>query len=125
MDFFNNTAIAIASFSIWFFIGFGPTLRLLPRGHQRKTFLLAPLIGLCLLTIIGFFELTVLLKPFTPRINVSVLAIISLLLCLRDWRRTEKIFKDSFRKPLSWLWLPPIGLVLVFAWLFHDSGYHL
>ena len=72
-NFIYNIILGFFSFGIWYFIGLGPTLALLPKTHRREALLLAPLIGLCLLTLIGLIQITLLLSPLTPWINFFIL----------------------------------------------------
>lgn len=124
MDIITNIVITIYIFSIWYFIGLGPVAALVPRCYQSKMFLLPPLIGMCLLTLIGFFELTVLLTPLTPYLNEALLGLLSLLLCLWRWKAIKVMYKSGVSKPLNALWLIPAALLIVFASLFHH-GFHL
>lgn len=124
MDFFYNIAISVWGFISWYLAGLGPALILLPRVHRSKTFLLAPLLGMCLLTLIGLFQITVLLTPILPRINVGVLILISLLLCF-ICRNDFKVAWMGFFQRQKWLWLQPFLLVLMFAWMFHNGGFQM
>jgi len=124
MNVVNNIAIIIYTFSIWYFIGIGFVVALLPRRCQRVAFLVSPLIGMCLLTIVGFFEITCLLTPLSPRINAVLLGLLSLLLCLRYWRSAKQVCLYSIQKPLNSLWLVLLALLLMYAFLFHN-GFHL
>ncbi|MDR3491462.1 MAG: hypothetical protein P4M12_05370 [Gammaproteobacteria bacterium] len=125
MNFINNIVITLTAFSIWYLIGLGPVVVLLTGRHKQKAFLLAPLLGMCLLTLVGFFELSVLLIPLTPKLNVCILGFFSLMLCLSLRSSTYQIVKYSIQKPLKWFWMLPFVYLLVFAWLFHTSGYQL
>lgn len=81
--------------------------------------------GLSVLTLVGLFQITLLLVPFTPRANISVLLLISLCICFglchQDLQRAWKKFKLT----LTWVWILPMLLILVFSWMFHNGGLHL
>ena len=123
-EFFWNAAISIFVFASWYAAGFGPSLILFPRNNRQYIFFLSPLIGLSLLTLIGVFQITVLLTPLTLRANISVLVLITLLLlCVRRYY-FQAIWK-SFHRRLIWLYLIPFALLMTFAWLFHQEGFYL
>lgn len=124
-SFIYNIGVFTYAFASWFFAGLGLGLILLPKNRQRDIFLLAPLFGLCFLTLLGVFQITVLLVPYTPRANICVLLLISLWICLRNCRQNLQIAWEKFSVTLSWLWFLPILLMLVFAWMFHSSELHL
>ena len=69
--FFSNIIIAILAFGSWYFTGLGPTYLLLPASLRREGYLLAPLVGMGLLALVGLFEITVLLTPLVPRVNLD------------------------------------------------------
>lgn len=124
LNFFVNVAISVWAFAGWYFSGLGFSLVLLPRSRKAEAFLLAPLVGLCLLSIIGLFQLTFLLIPFYPRFNMFILVALSLLMCL--WRSPDFISAwNTFRSKKIILFIVPFILILVFAWLFHKSGFEL
>lgn len=124
IHFISNAAIASWLFAIWYMGGLGFSLALLPRYRRSGAFLLAPLLGMCLLTLIGLYQITVPLMPITPRINACVLLVISFVLCLRHNRLRTSFQSFRHRKELR-LWLPSLLLLLVFAWLFHNNGFHI
>lgn len=123
--FFSNLALALLGFSSWYFAGLGTALVLLPKHYKRYTFILAPILGLCLITLIGVFQITVVLTPLTPRITVLLLTLITVLTCF--WLRISdfKLAWNQFRRNLISLWILPCLMVVVFAWLFHNNGFHL
>lgn len=124
MDYFiSNVGIATLAFTSWYIAGLGFAIILLPRRYQREAFLLAPLVGMCLLTLLGLFEITVLLTPFIPRINVGCLLLISLVFCLWNWHNVVLTAWQHFRRCVIWLGLLPLLMLLVFAWLFHNGGF--
>ena len=125
MDFFHNIAISIWSFFSWYLAGLGVSLVLLQRSRRYQIFLLALLVGMCLLTLIGLFQISVLLIPLTPRFNSGVLILISLLICLWLRRANFLLAWKRFRQSLALLYIVPIMMVLVFAWLFHNGGFQL
>ena len=124
MFFLNNTGVFLYAFAAFYFSGLGISLILLPQPHKKYVFLLAPLIGISLLTLLGLFQIVILLVPYTPRANISVLLIVSLLICLvfcrRDIRSAWAKFKAS-----AWLFIIPTLLIFVFSWMFHQEGLHL
>lgn len=125
IHFIDNIAISIWAFATWYFAGLGPAFLLLPRTYKREAFLLAPLIGLCLLTLISLLQITVLLTPLLPRANVTILILFSLIICFWIKRADFQITWMSFCRRSIWLWLLPTVLLFVFAWLFHNNGFHL
>lgn len=122
--FIVNLGISIWIFSCWYFAGLGVALVLLPKGFKRYSFLLAPIVGLCLLTVIGLFQITVVLTPLTPRISEGILIVISLLICLWFQRNTFKSAWKMFGNN-RWFYFFPLLLVLTYAWLFHHHGLHI
>lgn len=124
--FIYNLIIATLAFSSWYLVGLGPTLALLPRIQRREAFLLAPVIGMCSLILMGFFEISILLTPIVPHFNFILLATISLICCFIIRRSSIKeniLYKPE--KSFAWLLIPSLALLLIFAWLFHHSGFHL
>lgn len=125
MVFFYNIIIFAWSFAIWYFSGLGPSLLLLPQGYRSQVFLLAPLIGMSLLTLVGMFEISVLLIPFSPWLNIFVFILITSIVCLKTYRIEFFIVWKKFRKNLIWALWPVLPLIIIFAWLFHNSALHL
>jgi len=125
VDFFiHNLGIFLFAFASLYFAGLGPSLILLPKHQKRESFLLAPLMGICFMTLVGLFQITILLVPFTPRANISVI-LLSSLLCLILCRHDLQKAWEKFSLTLSWIWILPILLILVFSWMFHNEGLHL
>lgn len=122
--FLYNLLIGFGAFIGWYFAGLGFALVLLPRIYRSKVFLLAPLLGMCLLVLIGLFQMAVLLTPIFPRINLGVLVLISLMLCF-IYRNDFKTAWNHFRQREIKLWVIPFLFLLVFAWMFHNGGYHM
>lgn len=122
---FIQIALAIWAFASWYLAGLGPALVLLPKHYHRKIFLLAPLIGLSFFVLIGLFQITILLAPFTPRANTAVLLLISLLICF--WFRRSDLIKawKNFCRSLLWAGLVPLLTALAFTWTYHNTGFHL
>lgn len=123
--FIHNVSIFSYAFASLYFSGLGISLILLPKQQQQQSFLLAPLISICFLTLVGLFQITVLLVPFTPRANISILLVISLCICIGFCRLDLRRAWAKFRLTLIWLWFLPVLLVFVFSWMFHDGGLHL
>lgn len=123
--FIHNLSVFSCAFASLYFSGLGPSLILLPKQQQQHSFIFAPLISICFLTLVGLFQITVLLVPFTPRANICILLIISLCICLGFCRTDLRKAWVKFRITLSWLWFLPILLVFVFSWMFHNGGLHL
>jgi hypothetical protein len=116
--------ISIAVFSGWYFSGLGFALVLLPRTYHCNAFLIAPLIGMCLLSVIGLFQMTVLLVPLYSVVNIVTLMIISLSICV--WHRTSFLVAwREFRNTRLLLCIPPVLLLVVFCWIFHADGFEL
>lgn len=124
-NFINNAWIASWAFACWYIAGLGISLLLFPRRFRQEAFLLAPLMGMCALTLIGLFQITILFTPLFPRINICILAFISILtyawLYRKDLKINGKVFCSQFFK----FWLIPIGILFVYAWMFHNNGFHL
>ncbi len=126
MSFFiYNIGFFLYAFASLYFAGLGLSLVFLPKYQQRYVFLIAPLMGICFLTLVGLFQIAVLLVPFTPRANISVLLLVSLLICLVFCRQNLQSAWEKFRSTSISLWLLPILLIFVFAWMFHNEGLHL
>jgi hypothetical protein len=122
--FVSNVCVGAGAFAGWFVAGFGPTLLLLPRPRRDAAFLLAPLVGLCLLGLTGLFEITVLLVPLASLVNLGVFALFSLGVCLWRRRAVAEAWR-GFRRRHALSCLPPVALLLVFAWMFHKEGFQL
>jgi hypothetical protein len=119
----GNLAVLLFVLGTWFLAGFGITFLLLPRGRKGEAFLLAPTVGMCLVGLVGLFQITVLLTPFTPRFHLLLLASLTLLLCLAQRRRFR--FPRARLYLLLWLGLVPLAYLVVFAALFQKDGFHL
>lgn len=125
IHFVHNIVIGLWVFFGWYLVGLGPSIALLPRYWKHYAFLLAPLMGMSLLVLVNLFQITVLLIPLMPRFNLVLLLMISVLLLWTYRKETQLAWHNFCRHGLTWFWLPSFTLLLVFAWLFHNDGYHL
>jgi hypothetical protein len=120
----SNLLTLCLAVAAWVAAGLGVTLALVPRLRRAEGLLLAPLLGLCLLSLIGLFQITVLLIPLTPLANLGALVLLSLLFCA--WRfRALHAALHRFRRRLCWLLVLPLAQLVVFAALFQHEGFHL
>lgn len=124
--FFSNLNIVSWNFFIWYAIGLGPILFLLPLRYKREAFLLAPFMGMSLLILVGLFKITVLLTPLAPRTSAAYLVIISISTCLWYWRSYFKIAcRNFYHLKLFKLGLIPALFLLASVWMFHNEGFCL
>lgn len=125
-NFIFNNVYAVWAFIGWYLAGLGPSI-ILTSGHQRReaAFLIAPLLGMSLLTLIGLFQISVLLIPLSPWLNLSVLVLISLLLCFWSLRRETVSLSFGHLPNTFVLFIPSLLLLFSFAWLFHREGFQL
>jgi hypothetical protein len=124
MQMVTNTFVLAAVCALWFLLGIGPALVLLRPSQRSQAFLLAPLLGMSLLGIVGLYEISVLLVPLTPWLDIALLGAGSLALCYLTRRQWPAIW-GRFRKRLIWLVVAPAGYLLFHAALYAPGGYQL
>lgn len=125
ISFLYNTAIALWVLAGWIVAGFGPSILLLPHHRKQFSLLVAPLIGMCLLTLLGLFEITVIKTPLLPKTNLILLSMISLSITCVAYRQLLLMQWQQNKNKLMLLSLIPLILVPIYAWMFGNQGYHL
>jgi hypothetical protein len=110
--------------AVWTGCGYGFVRAMLPRRGWREAALLAPLVGYCLLGMLGLLEVAVLLVPFSPWLNAAALLTASCLLARYAGRPGRSAVGLKGRQ-LACLGLVPLAALVAFAWLFHAGGFHL
>jgi hypothetical protein len=124
MTFLLNLGLLAWTAAVWTGCGYGFVRGMLPRRGWREAVLLAPLVGACLLGLLGFFEVAVLLVPLRPWLNAAALLVLSALLA-RYAGRKDRAAVGLKGRQLAWLCLTPAASLAAFAWLFHAQGFHL
>lgn len=120
----SNLTIILFTLICWYLAGIGFTWVLLPKSHQREAFVLAPLMGMCLLILIGLYEITVFLTPLTPHLNLCVLTLISIALCVKQRHSIREAYYQ-WRKQITWSFFIPLLIIIAYSLLFYHDGFHL
>lgn len=121
-----NIFIFSLVFGAFYLSGLGAALLILPARLRGYSFLLSPLIGMCLVTLISLFQITILLVPISPISNILIFLLISTLICCRHrFNKLQNAWATFKRQRLVIFFIFPGILILIYAWLFHVDGIHL
>lgn len=110
--------------AVWVGCGYGFARALLPSRGRYEAVLLAPVLGVCLLGMLGMLELAVLLVPLRPWLNAGSLLVASSILAYLVARKNRPTAGLTAWQ-LAWLCLVPVVALLAFGGLFRSQGFHL